>query len=541
MMHIDHAKLVELLAEASGIEKEKAEKQLADLVAEINGAIRDGDAYEIEGFGVFSGIGENMIFIPEESLATEINYKYVGMEPIEMEPAKEEEEPAQDNEEAPFAGLLDDINEEDEVGESEFGPIFKLDLDEDEEDETPETGEEEAPWQPEEKSGPDEWGIDSYKDEGDEKRFSELIGDQPEAADESEPGNGEDEPAEDDLSELFGDTEEQEDTEEFVEELSIQLSGKDEDEGSEDEDSGENLPDRLAEEGQEETKDEEPEPETDEEEEPDDPFEELANEKDEDEEEEPEDDDLSELFGETEEQQEVVPVIKNLSTEGQGKSRQKAKKPGLSPKPTAPRERKQSPAILWVLLIIVLVGGVVFGLGYFRVLNIPGITPEIASTQNQPPATSSVPPTAEEQQTTDEEAAEEPAEETNRQETPAEDEPPPTSGDAGTSPEQTSREQVSQVPDGQPAYGLRGVPDPAANNGYTIVVYSLRQEANALEREEELSRQGFRVLLASVPSSQYGMLWRVSLGQFESLREAAIAAETLEQPFSEHYFITKIQ
>ena len=84
-MHIDHSKLVELLTDASGIEKDKVEEQLSELVAEIQEAIAEGDAYEVDGLGVFSGIGNNVIFIPADELATEINYKYVGMEPIELE------------------------------------------------------------------------------------------------------------------------------------------------------------------------------------------------------------------------------------------------------------------------------------------------------------------------------------------------------------------------------------------------------------------------------------------------------------------------
>src|SRR5690554_3432931 len=89
-MHIDHAKLVELISEASGIEPENVEKQLSELIQEIQNALKEGDAYEVEGFGIFSGLGNNIIFIPSDELSTEINYKYVGMEPIELDtPAPE--------------------------------------------------------------------------------------------------------------------------------------------------------------------------------------------------------------------------------------------------------------------------------------------------------------------------------------------------------------------------------------------------------------------------------------------------------------------
>src|SRR6056297_1070784 len=84
-MLIDHSKLIELLVETSGIDKEKVENQLEELVGEINEAIDEGEAYEVDGFGVFSAIGNNVVFIPADELATEINYKYVGMEAIEMD------------------------------------------------------------------------------------------------------------------------------------------------------------------------------------------------------------------------------------------------------------------------------------------------------------------------------------------------------------------------------------------------------------------------------------------------------------------------
>jgi nucleoid DNA-binding protein len=67
-MHIDHQKLVELLTETSGIEKEKVESQLEELVEEIKEAIAEGDAYEVSGLGVFSGIGNNILFIPSDDL-----------------------------------------------------------------------------------------------------------------------------------------------------------------------------------------------------------------------------------------------------------------------------------------------------------------------------------------------------------------------------------------------------------------------------------------------------------------------------------------
>ena len=88
-MYIDFQKFVELLVEASGITEEKVTAQIEELVQEIEQTISGGEAYEIEGVGIFSGLGDRIIFIPSKALETEINFKYVGMQPIEMEESKD--------------------------------------------------------------------------------------------------------------------------------------------------------------------------------------------------------------------------------------------------------------------------------------------------------------------------------------------------------------------------------------------------------------------------------------------------------------------
>lgn len=104
-MHIDHQQLLDLLAEASGLDAETTEKQLNELIADIKQSLSDDEAYEIEGFGIFSSLGNRIMFIPSKELETEINFKYVGMEPIELdEPA-----PSFDD---PFEGLDDESGAE---------------------------------------------------------------------------------------------------------------------------------------------------------------------------------------------------------------------------------------------------------------------------------------------------------------------------------------------------------------------------------------------------------------------------------------------
>ncbi|MGN8225398.1 SPOR domain-containing protein [Gracilimonas sp. BCB1] len=554
-MHIDHQKLVELLTETSGIEKEKVESQLEELVEEIKEAIAEGDAYEVSGLGVFSGIGNNILFIPSDDFATEINYKYVGMEPIEMDdaasetteeaPQSEEEEDKSDDvvadageDDDPFGGLLEDENKE-----AEETPSFELDdsddepIDEDtsedaeefadEEEEAPfdfaeedleDNTEEEISDSEEPKPGPDKWGIDTYKDDSAERTFSGLLGDK-------------DDDAKTDDSDLAA-------------ELNKQLSEGEEDDDSLDALFGDADVDEELEGSTDSSGDDD-----------DDPFADLAGD-------EEEAEDLIDSDVIDEDQDEIIPVITNLASEETKKKRaeqekeqsdqedgetaEKEDKSSNRPKrPSTSRDSQGAPVLLWVLLIIVVLAGGTYGLGYFGVVNIPGITPQTpqqASTTQPDPVP--MPPV-------DEETPSQTAEQNNQanqpqssSETTPDEEPAEQEQTQNIPPqEQATDNPVSQseaIPAGQPVYGLEGVTNPSANDGYTIVVYSLSNEGNAKSTERELSNAGYRVLLATIPSQQYGQLWRVSLGQFESMRDAAIAAETLSSPLSDNYFITKI-
>lgn len=552
-MHIDHSKLVELLVETAGLEKEKVESQLKALVDEIKAAIQEGDAYEVDGLGVFSGIGNNVIFIPDDELSTEINYKYVGMEPIEMDDAASPEEDLPEESESspsetdlddedPFAGLLDDVAETDEPRPDSS---FELDMDEETEEDTDDeetSQDEDAPFDlddekesesdpEEEKPGPDKWGIDTYKDDTAETMFSGLLGKQ-EKSEEAEDESQE----KDHFNALF----EQEDEDESSDSLLNEFTDADEDDTDDTEEA-------LRAELEAQSSD------SDDDDDFDDPFEALAAENDDD-----EDDSFAEVDEpassqeEPKEEEEVIPVIKNLSSEGAKKKRKKEQKEEKEDafdlkkdktKVKTPSDSKSQPVMLWVLLIILILGGGTYALGYFGIVNIPGVTPEpqMASTNTQttPPATQPEATSQDQEQQMQEPQNQVPAEEPQQEpqqnipaEEPAQDQ------------EQEASSQVStdrEVPANQSTYGMNGVPVSAANDGYTIVIYSLSKESNAEARQNELSEEGYRVLVATVPSQQYGTLYRVSLGQFRTMRDAAIAAEELEPPFSENYFITKIQ
>jgi hypothetical protein len=98
----------------------------------------------------------------------------------------------------------------------------------------------------------------------------------------------------------------------------------------------------------------------------------------------------------------------------------------------------------------------------------------------------------------------------------------------------------NNIPPGQPKYGLTGVVNSQANDGYTLVLFSLSNRQSAMEKYQLYRDQGYRSLVSPVTSERYGLMWRVSIGQFATVNEALSAAEELPTEFAKDYFITKI-
>lgn len=125
-MKINKEKLVELLVEKTEMEKAEVESQLNELIKRITDAAERGKALEIKGFGLFY-FDENgdLKFDPADELKTEVNFKYAGMEPVELKPprdtstSKEDaDEPVSDED---IFGIEDElIAEEEGKGEINF-------------------------------------------------------------------------------------------------------------------------------------------------------------------------------------------------------------------------------------------------------------------------------------------------------------------------------------------------------------------------------------------------------------------------------------
>ena len=586
-MLVTNEQLIELLAEAAGTTSENIERQLEELTSEIEQAISENEAYEIEGFGIFSGIGNRIMFIPSKELETEINYKYVGMEPIEIDAP----EPDEEEEDDPFSGIIDDGVEEASKKSNPFaGLVEGLDELSDEEEE--------------EQPGSDQWGVEAHKEDDSAGRlFASLMGqdytpseDEDDAVETDEDefdqfgdvfgGTEEDdnssEELSDELSSLMSDdpkeeskidaynesssflddliedasddatppTEEKEELEDTVEDIITEeeLLAVDSDESpfdfdDDEEDEAISIPDELNDTSEEEDEDDELDLEKqlaamDDDSDFDDPFSNLDA---------PEVDD--ELVIDSVDDEDIVPVIKNLSSEGVSKTEEKEKKETKPEKKKKEKkkaenktEQQPAPAWLWAVFLVVIAGSAVVALGYFKVINIPFITPQVASntvTPITPPANTqpSTPPPAQDQT-----APEQQPETVTEQ-------PVTTPTEAETTP-LAEQPEVAAVPESDvtlpPAgnnpekYGLTGELSAEGYDGYTIILYSLSNKENATREVQKLAGDGYRAMLMQIPSERFGTLYRVCIGQFGSLYDAAVAAEDIMDILPENYLIKKI-
>ena len=81
---MNRKKLLDLLAEKTGLEKAEVEDQLVLFMDQLRSKLSEGKDFKIEGLGTFGIAGNDIVFQPDEKLSTEVNYKYAGMKPIEL-------------------------------------------------------------------------------------------------------------------------------------------------------------------------------------------------------------------------------------------------------------------------------------------------------------------------------------------------------------------------------------------------------------------------------------------------------------------------
>ncbi len=573
-MHLDHDKFFDLLVENSGMTAEKAQKQLDELITEMKAAFDEDEAYEIEGFGIFSKLGSNVLFIPAEELETEINYKYAGMEPIELPGSAETSEPEgfsenpiqgimgssdQQEYEDPFAALLnggddeelDDSLEEDSLDDDAFLEATEPELKE-------EVAEEES--------------LD------DEDVLSEFFGE------ETEEDESETESLVDAIDALSEEEDKVEDSTELEEEDPFGHLSEEEDSvvDEEPQDDSEDLEEEFF----------KPGPESwgidahkeagqenafsglmgDVKEESDD---EIAFNSDNDE------DPFSDVESSPENKEDFVPVVTNVSSEGAKKENNDILDEVLNskdPNAKTPKKKNLVATIINVLLIVIILAGSGYLLAYFDVIHVEGITKGTTQVkerttpqQNKEKLSEAFDDLTSEMQEKMQQGAGVAAPEkevevpnTNAgtdkpqtakavKSTPSvsqkakEQEPPKEATTAKTSSAANLATAVganssnSETSLSNADYGLYGAINDEANSGYTIVLYSLSKKTGADDAVNKLKAKGLRAMIKETPSTKYGVLYRVSVGQFRTLVDAATAVEENKDIFIENYFITKIK
>ena len=518
-MLIDQPKLIELLIETSGLDEKKVEKQLAELVRDIRQAVEDGDAYEIPGFGMFTGFGDVLSFIPSKELETEINYKYIGMQPIELDEAQVsneaesgvEESTEPDASDNPFAGLIDD----EDIVEADKKAAEEAVAGADEED---------AP-------GAEKWGIDTYKDDSAESVFGTMLGEDVFEEEQEATAEPEEEVIEDPFEDII--------EEEASAEDSTQTETEQEASSEPEVEAEAGLEDELAQ-ALEETEEN--------------PFEDVIEEE---ASPEPEPEPEKKEEKKKAKKKDVIPVIRDVSSgKGKKESKKKEEEPEAEkkeeekkkkPKKNKKAEQQQASPLLLVATIIVVLGGAVFVLGYLDIIPIPGL-----GNNNQQPVVvntaPSTPPPAAQTPTPESEPVE-------NEDTPANNVTESTTAGTSTTTagnavvaddedegveQESTEEGTTEVHEGDSDMGLFGKAEHEMADVYTIVLFSLSNEDNARAKIAELEADGLKARLTSYESERYGTLWRVSVGHFSSLRDAAIATDDLDEEFADTFFITKL-
>lgn len=496
-MNIDREQLIDLLVERTPRGREEVERQFNEMIAEITDLTAEGKPYTIDGFGTFSLQDGLLTFEAAEELQTEINYKYVGMNPVEI---------VKPNRDMPEADAKSPVQEKPETESPEPEPVPEVDSSD-------------------EDRIADIWGIPSASELDERVRQREE-----ETEEESKPGD-KGEP-----------TAETTDDEQEPEEESVA-----EDAGASDHEAVEN--DEAEEESEEagetgagdvtgdlgadadETPSEEKEPEIESDPESDKALQEML------ESEEP----LVEEETAADEEPEAKPDRKKEKAASSTEPKKAADK--VRPKKRKVRKRSDyTIAVLFAIFSVIVATGVV----YWAAMN-PTHSEEMTSSSttqaaagrsdnlSEDAASGSGTPTA----TGDGAAAE------KKEADPPESSPDKTAKSAveqademtQNQPETTSAETNEASGD---IYGLHGEVHSSANDGYTIVIYSLKNGANARNIKGQIEADNYRALLKKVPNGNGETYWRVSIGQFETISDAQQAAEQLEQPYRDHHFIHRI-
>lgn len=478
-MKINRAKLIELLVEKTGMDADEIESQLKQLIDRILDAAERGKALEVKEFGMFY-FDENgdLKFDPSDELSTEINFKYAGMEPVELKPARDQDSDAQAN----------DLSYEEEADESEGEPVSSTGSDMDEifgfNADDQDLDEDEGPVE-DDAEGPDGGALISPPDKVDRDidPFSGLLGDASSKMKGSDEGDKDEDAEKEDpfsfISEEYEEQEPEEDNDTAKDEELEPIPGL-EKEGEDDEELESEPVFAL-----------------------DDDEEDIEEEIEDD-----DSDDLSKIFNEPE------PEVSDVEEEPEPDF--VAAKTATSNRDTKSKITKEKSDQRDPITMVISIGLII-------ILIVVGflVIPSLFESDDSGTEVVTDPP---------EEQVDQTPEETQSVITPVEPE---------EETEVTEEEPVQTEPE-QPVYGLMGDLVDEANDGYSIVLHSMQSEVRARSEAEDLASDGYRVLVT--PRLVQGeTVWRVSIGQFSTIPDAQQAAAELPNPYSSNNFIQRIQ
>lgn len=459
-MKIDKQKLIDLLGEKTGMDLDAVELQLDQLIERIQEAAEKGKALEIKGFGMFYFSKEGELkFDPSDDLQTEVNYKYAGMDPVEIKKPREsaDNQVTEEKKEEPEAESEDTTAEDAVWGydtESEVEP-----------EKTPE--QEKKLEKKAEKTAADdesEKQVESSKDEPSGKEKAE---------------EEEEEKPFDPFSEFdHGVIKSKEDI--SKEEKQEKKPGQ------------EKIPEKkktgLTPQSFEETEEfEEPEEKAD---------------------------DLDDIFPSfVDESKKKQPAAQSRGTQGSKQTAGKSEKKKKNPVQTL---------VTTIVFVLVIVVGVIMAIDFGLMDSVFGDEDppswEVTQAEPQPQA----PVDTDVMQDLDQDPQDEAADAADQEQ-----------------PEPTEIEEVEE-PDA-PEFGLHGAAASIDGRYYSIILHSMRNENRARERQDELQDEGYRAVINPVESEEHGTMWRVGVGQFESISQAQSAASELPQNYRDNHFIGLIQ
>lgn len=483
-MNIDREQLIDLLVERTPRGREEVERQFNEMIAEITDLTAEGKPYTIDGFGTFSLQDGLLTFEAAEELQTEINYKYVGMKPVEI---------VKPNRDMPEADAKSPVEDKPETEQTHPDPEPEPEVDLTDEDRIA-----------------DIWGIPSASEL--DERVRKRKGEEAEEVEESKPGD-EEVPTADSTDDGQGPEEEP-------------AADEPEETGEADAD----LVTGEIEVAADETPAGETEPEIDSETESgEEPSEALES-------------------NEPLQEEEVKGAVEEPGPEQKKEKAVSSSKPKKSAGKVRPKKRivrKRSDytiAVLFAIFSVIVATGVV----YWAAMNPSHSEEKAGSSTSQTAAATGgtlsgdVASGADTPTGTGGDA--ESVDTDPLPEKPVPDQKAESGGEQAANGIQNEPETASAETnkDGGDIYGLHGEVNPSANDGYTIVVYSLKNGANARNIKGQIEADSYRALLKKVPNGNGETYWRVSIGQFETISDAQQAARELGQPYRDHHFIHRI-